>query len=501
MVKGLSRLGSALCVLILLSPLGMSENTTVDDAPQIIIDQHQGMVVESSLNISGTYIDEDLPISLTWKIYDGFELISEGDLLDSLIETGDSHESTRNSWGYSFNLNFSSFTPCSGLLEITALDENNQIVVEQLILFAQDEEFGQLSPRVIFAENPPEQLTGVVVIHAIAMDESGLTGAQWAITNSSEIAMSCIQSWIETPEFVDWHNMTTIIPDPNLMLVLDTTTYDDGEYSLIVRAMSDDGLSSPSACQSVGIDNHAPTARIDGPTEVNETAGVVQFDGSESSDQYWDRDGLVFLWVLDGNPNGQIIESGADYRTFVVDRAIPGHYTLTLTVADSAGFSDTTTHQFNISNQAPVARLSVGGQHLEDGDRITLIDDEQWLIECGGSTDTENDQAGLTCTWHIDGEPTMTGWERHMQQPDDLSSPHTLMLEVKDNDGATDTITVTFGVQGTPSDPMYAGETEGVGFWTMLVIIAGILVSFFLVFMLIRLYGEQTSTIPKWKRD
>ncbi len=501
MVKGVSRLGSALCVLILLSPLGMSESPTADDAPQIIIDQNHGLIVESDLNISGTYIDEDLPISLTWKIFDGLVLVVEGDLIESLIETGDSHESARNSWHFSFDLNFSSYTPCSGILEISAVDSKNQIDVEQLILFAQDEEFVQLPPRIIFDE-PPEQFTGEVVIQAIAMDDVGLTGAQWAISNLSEIAMYCIQSWMEPPEFLTWHNMTPIIPDSNPSLTLDTTSYEDGEYSLIVRALSDDGLTSTSACKTIGIDNHAPTARIDGPTTVNESTGVVQFDGSGSSDQYWGREGLVFLWVLDaGEPNGQIIESGSDYRTFEVDATISGSYTLTLTVADNAGFSDTTSHQFNISNQAPIARLSVGGQHLEDGGRITLVDEQQWLIECGGSTDCENDKAGLVCTWYIDGEALMTGWERQMQQPYDLSSPHTLMLEVRDNDGATDTITITFGVQGTPSDPMYAGESESIGFWTILVIISGILVSFFLVFMLVRLYGAQSSTIPKWKRE
>ena len=499
MVKGVSRLGSALCVLILLSPLGMSESPTADDAPQIIIDQNHGLIVESSLNISGTYIDEDLPISLTWKIYDGLVLVVEGDLIESLMETGDSHESARNSWHFSFDLNFTSHSPCSGILEIRAVDSNNQIDVEQLILFAQDEEFGQLPPRIVFDE-PPEQFTGEVVVHTIAMDDVGLTGAQWAISNHSEIAMSCIQSWMDPPELLTWYNMTSIITDSNPSLTLDTTTYDDGEYSLIVRALSDNGLTSTCACQTIGIDNHAPTARIDGPTAVDETTGVVQFDGSGSSDQYWGREGLVFLWVLDrGDSNGQIIESGSDYRTFEVDATISGNYTLTLTVADNAGFSDTTSHQFNISNQAPIARLSVGGQHLEDGGRITLVDEQQWLIECGGSTDSENDKAGLVCTWYIDGEPLMTGWERQMQQPDDLSSPHTLMLEVRDNDGATDTITITFGVQGTPSDPMYAGETESIGFWTVMVIISGILVSFSLV--LVRLYGTQSSSIPKWKRE
>ena len=478
----------------------MSENPIADDAPQIIIDQNQGLYVDSNLNISGTYIDEDLPLSLTWKIFNGLDLIDEGDLVDSLTETVDSHESNRDSWGYSLDLNFSSYAPCSCLLEIRAVDVNNQIYVGQLILFSQGEELSQLTPRIIF-DNTPKQLTGTVVINAIAMDDGGITVAEWAVSNSSEIAMSCIQSWIESPESVQWYNMTSLTPDANPMWSFDTTAYDDGEYSLIVRAVSDDGLISPCACITVGIDNHAPTARIDGPTEVNETTGMIQFDGSGSSDQYWGREGLVFLWVLDGDPDGQIIESGGDYRTIEVDATQSGHYTLTLTVVDNAGFSNMISHQFNISNKAPVARLSVGGQHLEDGDNITLVDAPQWLIECGGSTDSENDKPGLLCTWYIDGEPLMTGWERQMQKPDDLSTSHNLMLEVTDDDGVTDTITVTFGVQGTPSDPMYNDESREVGLWALMIIITGILVSFFLVIILIRLYGNHSSAIPKWKRE
>ncbi|MEC8927394.1 MAG: hypothetical protein VYB17_03970 [Candidatus Thermoplasmatota archaeon] len=478
----------------------MSEGPTADDAPQIIIDQNQGISVGSVLNISGTYIDEYLPETFTWKIFNGIYLVDEGDIIDSLTETVDSHESSRNSWEYSLNLNFSSYSPCSCLLEIKASDANNQIDVAQLILFSQGQELSELAPRIIF-ENPPNQLTGTVDINAIAMDDYGTTGTQWAISNSSEIAMSCIQSWIESPEEVQWHNITPVISSANQVWSLDSTDYDDGEYSLIVRALSDDGLTSPCACLTVGIDNHAPTSRIDGPSGVNESVGVIQFDGSGSSDQYWGREGLVFLWVLDGGPDGQIVESGNNLRTFDVDATISGNYTLTLTVADNAGFSDTTTHQFNITNQAPVARLSVGGQHLEDGDQVTLVDNQQWLIECGESIDSANDQVGLICTWHLDGVPTMTGWERQLQRPDDLSESHTLMLEVTDDDGASDTITVTFGVQGTPSDPMFSDEEGADSFWIMMMAIGAIVVVLFSTMILVRHFSGNSTSIPKWKRE
>tara|TARA_B100001750_G_scaffold242640_1_gene256409 strand:- start:128 stop:1636 length:1509 start_codon:yes stop_codon:yes gene_type:complete len=502
MVKGAKWCILGLCVLILISPIGAGEAVASDDPPQIIIDQGQGLIVDENLTISGTYVDEELPSVFSWRMYNGLEIIDEGDLQSSLTQTTHSVESSRTTWEYSVELNLSPYSPCSCLLEILATDTANQDDVAQLILFSQGEEMAELAPRIIMEGNLGK-LTGTVSLNAFSLDDEGVVGAQWAITDDTEIAMSCIQSWIQSPESVVWNNITGVLTGPmaSHSWWFDTTDYEDGEYSLIVRAVAEDGLTSPCACQTVGIDNHAPTAMIDGPSEVNESAGEIQFDGSGSSDRFWEREGLVYLWVLDGDPDGQIIESGSDCRTFDVDASQSGNFTLTLTVADSAGFSNSVVHQFNISNQDPEAVLRVGGQPLEDGDIITLADEEQWLIECGDSTDSENDQAGLVCTWYIDGEPVMTGMERQMQQPDDLSTSHTLMLEVADNDGSTDTITVTFGVQGTPSDPMYNGEEEGVEVWALMIIIAGILVSICLVIILIRSHGEHSSTIPKWKRE
>ena len=83
MVKGIGHIGWALCVLILLAPLGVSESTQrsqsnqphTDDVPQLTIDQNQGLMVESTLNISGTYVDEEMPSTLTWELIIGLEIV------------------------------------------------------------------------------------------------------------------------------------------------------------------------------------------------------------------------------------------------------------------------------------------------------------------------------------------------------------------------------------------------------------------------------------------
>ena len=95
----------------------------------------------------------------------------------------------------------------------------------------------------------------------------------------------------------------------------------------------------------------------------------------------------------------------------------------------------------------------------------------------------------------------MTGWERQLLRPDDLSESHTLMLEVIDDDGSIDTITVTFGVQGTPSDPMYSDEDGGVGIWILTMVAGSIIVILLAAMVLVRKFSGHASPIPKWKRE
>ena len=120
-----------------------------DDPPQIIINQGQGLMVDDNLTISGTYVDEELPSILSWRMYSGLDIIDAGDLQSGLSLNSHSVESSRTTWEYSLNLNLSSYAPCSCLLEILATDTSNQDDVAQLILFVQGVELAELSPRII----------------------------------------------------------------------------------------------------------------------------------------------------------------------------------------------------------------------------------------------------------------------------------------------------------------------------------------------------------------
>ncbi|MEE2811755.1 MAG: hypothetical protein VX627_01845 [Candidatus Thermoplasmatota archaeon] len=515
MVKGIGHIGWALCVLILLAPLGVSESTQrshsnqphTDDVPQLTIDQNQGLMVESTLNISGTYVDEEMPSTLTWELIIGLEIVDQGDLLSNITQDSQSFESNRETWIYSFELNFSAYSPCGCLLVIQTTDTSEQVDMAQLILFSHGDELSDLSPQIIFENSEAStQLTGDVNFNVVALDDDGgVPSVQWALSNHSEIGIQCLNSWIHNQDWLTWNDGPSTALSPTVLRIsLDTNVYDDGQYSLLVRAVSNDGLTSHNACKSVGIDNHEPVANLSGPSIINESDEIIIFDGSGSADNYWGRESLVFLWILESSSHptmDKIIESGRNLRTFEYPASSSGDYTLSLTVADDAGFSDTVIHDFTISNVQPTAALRIDGQPLDDGDTITLADHSQWWLDCGESQDTVNDEAHLTCTWYLDGAAIMTGVERQLQRPEESSQVHSLTLEVMDDDGATDSISITFGIQGTDSDPMYANaDNRGIPIG----LIVGVIFTIILLGLVMFRFNKRLTeleAIPKWKGD
>ena len=72
--------------------------------------------------------------------------------------------------------------------------------------------------------------------------------------------------------------------------------------------------------------------------------------------------------------------------------------------------------------------------------------------------------------------------------------------EVTDNDGESDSITVVFGVQDTPSDPSYVAD-EGMGLLLIIATVGASVLALFLLFALFRRYSGEGTSIPKWKRE
>ncbi|MDP6889259.1 MAG: hypothetical protein QF454_04440 [Candidatus Thalassarchaeaceae archaeon] len=517
------------CFALLLIPTSAAEST--DDPPIVVIQEIETSQTDDTYVaiFTGIYVDEQPPQTLTWKLFDGWDLIGQGSIHYITLDN-QTLEATRSTWNWQFESTttdeLSNQYPCNCYLEVLATDNSGDVDTDWSIFYAGGFAEDPIDPApllIVEQDLSLNAVSGHISIEGLVLDRDNVShvthpppSVQWMLTNSPQVDASC-STWTRVQGInFQWMNMTLDVLNVDswtgaenglnlsqysatFSMTIDTSDIEDGSYQLVLRGVDSSGQSSAGFCRQISIDNTPPTAMISGLSSIDEALIGIEFDGSGSSDQYWGREDLFFLWVLEDEFGSKTIESGTDMRTFDMDTSQSGDYSLTLTVADGAGFSDTVVHQFNIANQEPVAALSIGGQPLTDGDSITLVDSDFWNIECGDSTDTANDQNGLTCTWHIDGEAVMTGWVRQLQKPEDLSKPHTLMLVVTDDDDANDTITVTFGVQGTPSDPMYSDDSLE---WKMLLIFAAISLAIIIggLFLYTR-YNKHSTTIPKWKPE
>jgi len=503
---------AALIAFTTMTPIGSSLNlqttdyqsSTVDDAPIITIDASQGLTVFESLNVTGFYIDEDAPMTIGWQIHDAETTLLSGDLSETLSDPI-STQSARMKWQWSIDVNITGIVPCSCILELSASDSQGQQGLEWLIIFGDKLDF-DLQPQVLLtAPLWTDHISGDVAVRGFALDDGIIPPIlQWSLTQDEAVSMACMQSWIQVPDDINWLNSSlSSVYDGSFMFEFDTTQVDDGAHILLVRTVDSGGSTSRVACVPVGVNNQPPVAVIRGPVEITEDDALVLFDGSSSEDPVWGRGSLIFVWTLEkvnGGLDDRVIDSGLDKRTFSVSADDAGDWRLTLTVADQGGLTDTVVHEFNITNVAPTAVMRIDGQLVEDGSQVTLSDSKHWTLYAAESTDTANDIGGLTYTWYIDGEAQMLGSQRFLARPDDLSKSHTISLAVTDDDGATDWVTVTYGVENTPSDPMTElSSSSDLDFVLQLALASLFLTGAVLAVVLVTRRGRYSLSIPKWR--
>ncbi|PWB81758.1 MAG: hypothetical protein C3F08_01235, partial [Candidatus Methylomirabilota bacterium] len=191
--------------------------------------------------------------------------------------------------------------------------------------------------------------------------------------------------------------------------------------------------------------NHAPVASAD-PDQTVIVAGVVQLDGSASSDA--DGDLLTFHWRLLSAPVGStatLSDSTAVRPTFLVDR--PGAYVVQLIVNDGRIDSAPDTVQISTVNSRPMANAGP--------DRTIHLGS---LVSLDGSLSSDVDGDPLTYGWAFVSTPTgsqavlIDATTARLSFVTDLPGRYIIRLIV--NDGTLDSKPATVQVDTYNSRPV-----------------------------------------------
>jgi len=220
-----------------------------------------------------------------------------------------------------------------------------------------------------------------------------------------------------------------------------TVTLPVGQHTITLTVTDDEGLTdTDTVVISVKPANEAPIADAGPDQTLADSDGngseQVTLDGSGSSDP----DGTITSYVW--TEGGTQIATGAK-PTVVLS---VGQHTITLTVTDNGGLTDTDTIVITVNesgtNQPPSANAGPD-QTLTDNDGNGS---EQTTLNGSGSTDP--DGTIQSYVWREGGSQIATGANPTVT----LSvGQHTITLTVIDNGGLTDTDTVTIAVNASGS--------------------------------------------------
>jgi PKD repeat protein len=204
---------------------------------------------------------------------------------------------------------------------------------------------------------------------------------------------------------------------------------DNGVYTVTLTVTDDDGGVGVNTLE-VTVNNVAPT--VDAGPDVSGYVNVmVTFTGDTSDVGIYDV--LTYAWAFGDGAT----ESGTDLIDPTHTYATAGEYTVTLTVTDQDGASDSDTTTATIAKPANVPPVADAGPDVEAllGDEVTFD---------GSDTYDPNGDDVLTYVWDFGDDTTASG--------DDLTAPtHTyaavgeyaVILTVTDQDGASDSDTTT----------------------------------------------------------
>ena len=428
----------------------------ISDPPIIGFDEYNGIFIDANSTLSGFIVSSVHPDSTEWYVS---YLSLSGELSAITVplplyteEISSNQDDGLSRWSWNVSNLFDS--------PITGTDEINHCTCYLTITVTSGIHQSTKSLAVFLGESDSPGITLDSEIERLSatFDTSGWVSSPTGAPVSSSITISKELSSTDrcsTAPGDSLHNTYTNISITDYLSLegyfsasIDISSLDDGWYS-VWYSLNSTNLDEvdKNYCVRALVDNSNPVASIEGPEKAQEGDGDLIFDAGNSYDPFWGKDSLNYIWSLTKiEPTGNYIvynSEGGDSSFFVVDDSISGDYSLSLLVVDGQGMIDQDDYEFSIINQPPLAKLSISGESLSDGDKIQLSDLSEWDLDATQSLDTTNDAEGLRCVWKINYRTIYEGCERTLQWPEDDDNDTILLtLDVIDDDDEYSSITV-----------------------------------------------------------
>lgn len=233
------------------------------------------------------------------------------------------------------------------------------------------------------------------------------------------------------------------LPSPNP--VKSHVYADEGTYTALLTVLDGHNVVDPVPVEVVitasGGGNAAPTADHGGPY-TGAAGQAVQFDGSASSD----TDGTIASYDWDFGDGGSATGANPTH-TYASD----GSFTVTLTVTDDDGATDTATTSATISavaNEAPFA--DHGGPYTGTVGQSISLD---------GSASFDADGTIVSYAWDFGDSNVGSGAQPTHSYAS--AGTFTVTLTVTDDDGATDEVTTTATITEPSSNNPPVADPNG----------------------------------------
>jgi len=284
-------------------------------------------------------------------------------------------------------------------------------------------------------------------------DATGSANATKTVLNRSPVALFTESAeTVDTGEVITFNATQSYDPDgsivsyfwnfgdgTNVTGVTTTHSYaDDGTYTVTLTVTDDDGATA-SANATKTVLNRPPVASFTENATTVLTGEVIHFNASASSDQ----DGSIanYFWDFGDGTNGTGVVVDHSY-------ADNGTYTVTLTVTDDDGATDTTSSIKTVLNRPPVASFTESAETVYTSETISF----------NASASSDLDGTIVSYFWDFGDGTNATGITFDHSYADD--GTYTVTLTVTDDDGATDSVNATKTVLNRSPVAIFTESTE-----------------------------------------